>query len=74
MMINKEMLISKRDDIIKQRDNAFAVHQQAVGALSLLEYLIQLADENKDGLTLNELAQALGADSAEISPLEGNGG
>lgn len=70
MMLDKAMLIAKRDDIIKQRDNAFAVHQQAVGALSLLDHLISLADEPKDSLTLDELANALGADSAEISPLE----
>lgn len=69
-MIDKATLVSKRDDIIKQRDNAFAVHQQAVGALALLEHLIQLADEDKDSLTLDELASALGADSAEISPIE----
>lgn len=73
-MIDKATLVSKRDDIIKQRDNAFAVHQQAVGALSLLEHLIQLADESKDSLTLDELASALGADSAEIVPTESNGG
>lgn len=73
-MINKEALIAKREDIIRQRDNAFAVHQQAIGALTLLDHLIQLADENKDSLTLDELAKSLDADSAEISPLEGNGG
>ena len=68
MMIDRATLIAKRDDIVKQRDNAFAVHQQAVGALALLEHLIQLADESKDGLTLDELAEALGADSAEMMP------
>lgn len=73
-MISKEALIAKRDDIVKQRDNAFAVHQQAVGALALLDHLIQLAGEKKDSLTLDELANALGADSAEIEPIEGNGG
>ena len=71
-MIDANTLIAKREDIIRQRDNAFAVHQQAVGALTLLEHLIELA--SKDSLTLDELANALGADSAEISPLDGNGG
>lgn len=65
-MINKDALIAKREDIIRQRDNAFAVHQQAIGALSLLDHLIQLADEPKDAITLDELKTALGADSAEI--------
>lgn len=73
-MINKENLIAKREDIIRQRDNAFAVYQQAIGALTLLDHLIQLASEQQTDLTLDELAQALGAESAEISPLEGNGG
>ena len=74
MMIDRATLLAKRDDIVKQRDNAFAVHQQAVGALTLLDHLIELAGDTKDSLTLDELANALGADSAEISPLEGNGG
>lgn len=73
-MVDREALIAKREDIVRQRDNAFAVHQQAVGALTLLDHLIQLATESKDSLTLDELAQAFGADSAEISPIEGNGG
>lgn len=74
MMLDRATLIAKREDIVKQRDNAFAVNQQAIGALALIDHLIQLADDSKDSLTLDELAQALGADSAEISPLEGNGG
>lgn len=73
-MISKEALVAKRDDIIKQRDNAFAVHQQAIGALALLDHLIQLADVSNKDLTLEELAGALGAESAEISPIESDGG
>jgi len=73
-MITKDTLTAKREDIIRQRDNAFAVYQQAVGALTLLDHLIQLAEENSDGLDLDELARNLGAESAEISPIEGNGG
>lgn len=73
-MISKEALVAKRDDIIKQRDNAFAVQQQAIGALALLDHLIQLADEGEDDLTLEKLAEALGAESAEISPIESDGG
>ena len=69
-MIDKETLVAKRENAIKQRDNAFAVNQQAIGAIAILDHLIQLADENKDSLTLDELAEALGADSAEISPIE----
>lgn len=73
-MIDAKYLLSKRDDIIRQRDNAFAVHQQAIGALALLDHLIQSAEETKDSLTLDELADALGADSAEIMPVESDGG
>lgn len=68
-MLDKKTLAAKREDIIRQRDNAFAVHQQAVGALTLIDHLIQLASET-DGLTLDELAESLGAESAEISPIE----
>lgn len=74
MMLDRAALIAKREDIVKQRDNAFAVHQQAVGALTLLDHLIGLASENKDGLTLDELAASLGADSAEIMSSESDGG
>lgn len=64
------MLKQKREDIIRQRDNAFAVHQQAIGALTLIDHLIEL--EEKEGLSLDELASALGADSAEIVEANGN--
>ena len=72
-MLSKQALTAKRDDIIRQRDNAFAVHQQAVGALALLDHLIELSGDQGD-LTLEELAKSLGAESAEISPITGNGG
>lgn len=73
-MINKELLFAKREDIIKQRDNAFALHLQAIGALSLVDHLLELASKNDPGLTLDELAEAIGAESAEISPIGNNGG
>lgn len=64
------MLKQKRESIVQQKDNAFAVHQQAIGALTLIDHLIEL--EQKDSLTLDELASALGADSAEIVEANGN--
>lgn len=73
-MVTREALIAKREDIIRQRDNAFAVNQQAIGALALIDYLIQLIDKSNDSLTLDDLANALGADSAEIMPQQDNGG
>lgn len=72
--MDSKYLKAKREDIIRQRDNAYAVYQQASGALTLLDHLIQLADESRDSLTLDELAEALGADSAEIMPNESDGG
>lgn len=68
-MITKQSLLAKKEDIVRQRDNAFAVHQQAIGALALIDHLIELAND-EDGLSLDELAKSLGADSAEISPIE----
>ena len=76
-MVTKEVLLQQRENIIKQRDNAFAVHQQAVGALTLIEHLIEVADQDEKGMPLEEFAKAMGADSAEIvevSNQQPNGG
>ena len=62
-----EDLKKQREGIVQQKDNAFAVYQQAVGALALLDHFIsQLEQPAKDALSLHELASALGADSAEL--------
>lgn len=62
-----EDLKKQREGIVQQKDNAFAVYQQAVGALALLDHFIsQMEQPEKDALSLNELASALGADSAEL--------
>ena len=65
-MVTKEVLLQQRENIIQQRDNAFAVHQQAVGALALVEHLITVADQQEEGMPLEEFAKAMGADGAEI--------
>lgn len=70
-MIDRELLTAKRADIVAQRDNAFAVYQQSIGALLLLDHLLDLAGEGKDSLTLDEFAKSMGADSAEILPADG---
>jgi hypothetical protein len=67
-MISKDLLAEKKELLIKQRDNALAVYQQAIGALALLENLEPLAEGSRDAMTLNEFAQSIGADSAEIVP------
>ena len=65
--MNIEEMKKQRDSIIQQRDNAFAVYNQSVGALMLLDHLISQTEQPaKDALSLNELASALGADSAEL--------
>jgi hypothetical protein len=63
-MVKKETLLQQRESIIRQRDNALTVYQQAVGALALVEHLISVAD--RDGMPLEDFAKAVGADSAEI--------
>jgi hypothetical protein len=70
-MVKKETLLEQKDNIIKQRDNAFAVYQQAIGALMLVEHLIKVADQNENGMPLEDFAKAVGADSAEIVEVQG---
>lgn len=62
-----EDLKKQREGIIQQKENAFSVYQQAIGALALLDHFIsQMEQPEKDALSLNELASAIGADSAEL--------
>lgn len=70
-MITKAILAEKKELLIKQRDNALAVYQQAVGALALIENLEPHAEDQNDAMTLEELARSVGADSAEIVSTEG---
>lgn len=70
-MITKNLLAEKKELLIKQRDNALAIYQQAIGALALIENLEPLAEGERDAMTLNEFAQSVGADSAEIVSSEG---
>lgn len=65
-MTRLNVLKQKREDIIRQKDNAFAVYQQAIGALMLIDHLIELESAEHQEMSLGDLASALGADSAEI--------
>ena len=66
-MIDADELKKQREHLVQQRDNAFAVYNQSVGALMLLDHLLsQMEQPKKDALSLDELASALGADSAEL--------
>lgn len=65
--MNIEDMKKQRDNLIQQRDNAFAVYNQSMGALMLLDHMIsQMEQPQKDALSLDELASAVGADSAEL--------
>jgi hypothetical protein len=65
-MISPDLLAAKKELLIKQRDNALAIYQQAVGALALIENLEPYAEDQKQAMTLEEFAQSVGAESAEI--------
>lgn len=70
-MITRDLLAEKKELLIKQRDNALAIYQQAVGALALIENLETHAEGQREAMTLQEFAQSVGADSAEIVPNAG---
>ena len=53
--MNVEQMKKQRDQLIQQRDNAFAAFQQATGALVLLDHL---------------LSQAMNANSSEEAVIE----
>jgi hypothetical protein len=69
-MISKPFLIEKRASIVSQRDNALAVYHQAVGALALVDHLIEMADQIENGMSLETFAEAINADGAEIVDLK----
>lgn len=70
-MITKDLLAEKKELLVKQRDNALAIYQQAVGALALIENLEPHAEGQRDAMTLDELARSVGAERAEIVSNEG---
>lgn len=58
----------EREGLISQRDNAFAIFQQAIGAITLLDAII--AEEERKSLTVNELEELVGAKLASIEKKE----
>ena len=55
-MIGIEELRKQRENILQQRDNAFAVYNQSVGALMLLDHLLSQSEQPaKDALSLEVL-------------------
>ena len=67
-------LKKERESLIAQRDNAYSVYQQTIGAIALIDHLIEEESkkipEVKDHLTLNEFKDMVGATEAEIVPVE----
>lgn len=69
MAITKEYLQSEVENLRKQHTHALSVAQQAVGAIGVLESLIQKLDSDnavQDGIPIKEFAEALGGVSAEV--------
>jgi hypothetical protein len=57
----------ERDNMIAQRDNAFAVYQQTIGAIALLDHLISEEESpKKDSLTVDEFKEIIGAKEVEL--------
>lgn len=61
-------LLKERDSLLAQRDNAYAVYQQSIGALALLDVLI--AEEEKKALTVEDLEQITGGKFVGAEPVE----
>lgn len=55
-MISKEYLEQERKSLEAQRDNAFAVMQQAIGAISLID---SLEKKIEPSMTISELTEAI---------------
>lgn len=53
----------EHQNLIAQRDNAFAIYQQTIGAIALLDVLIK--EQEEKGITLDELKELTGAVSIE---------
>lgn len=64
-MFSKEVLEEKLAIVRKQRDDHFAVYQQALGAIGILEHLLA----EKDHLTTDELGMLLGGKVEAIEPV-----
>jgi hypothetical protein len=68
-MITTEVLEEKIKALAQQRDNAFAIYHQAIGALGLAEHL-KVTLTAKDHMTLDELGQAVCGTVEAIEPVE----
>jgi hypothetical protein len=66
MQITTEYLQGELENLSRQKANALSVAQQAEGAIALIQSLLARLDAKDDAMTLSDLRDALGAQSAEI--------
>lgn len=68
MSITAEMMMEQIKRLTSQRDQALATYHQTVGAISLAEHVLsQIQSPGEEPtITLDEMAAAMGADSAEV--------
>lgn len=65
-MVTNELLDEKIKILERQRDEHFAVYQQAIGAIGILQHL---KTETKDHLTTEELGRMVGGEVEAIEPV-----
>lgn len=66
MKITAEMMMEQIKRLTAQRDQALATYHQTVGAISLAEHVLSQIEQPETELTLEEVATAIGAESAEV--------
>jgi hypothetical protein len=60
-------LKKEKESLISQRDNAFAVYQQTIGAIALIDALLA---EETPSVTEKEFKELVGAKEVEFIPVE----
>lgn len=65
-MVSRESLQEMLATLQKQRDEHFAIYQQAIGAIGVIEH--QLRSIEKDHMTVDEFGEALGGKVEAIEP------
>lgn len=56
-------LEKERASLTAQRDNAYMVYQQAIGALALLDAIVKSQKAKKDSITIEQFKDMIGAKS-----------
>lgn len=65
-MISKDDLEEMLGTMRKQRDEHFAIYQQAIGAIGVIEHQLRFIE--KDHMTVDEFGEALGGKVEAIEP------